>query len=210
MKPLTVLIVDDDLFVRETLAEFLASQGIDCAGTCVDGESALAYLARESTPSAVLLDVRMPGLGGLATLAGIRANHPGVPVLMLTSFDEDATIEQSMREGAAGFVLKNVRPVALGHAVRSAVAGLTVMSTPVAQRVWAVRRVRGAPQSLTERERAVLAAVCAGDSNAAIAGALFLSETSVKQVIVALQRSFGVSNRIQLAIRGSALGLDTA
>ena len=94
--------------------------------------------------------------------------------------------------------------------LRSAVAGLTVMSTPVAQRVWAVRSVQGAPQSLTERERAVLAAVCAGDSNAAIAGALFLSETSVKQVIVALQRSFGVSNRIQLAIRGSALGLDTA
>lgn len=210
MNPLTVLIVDDDLFVRETLAEFLGSQGIDCAGACVDGESALAFLAREAMPSAVLLDVRMPGLGGLATLAGVRANHPGVPVLMLTSYDDDATIEQAMREGASGFLLKNTRPEALGQAVRSAVAGLTVMSTSVAQRVWAVRRVQGAPPALTERERAVLAAVCAGDSNAAIAGALFVSETTVKQVIVALQRSFGVSNRIQLAIRGSALGLDTA
>ena len=208
MNPLTVLIVDDDLFVRETLAEFLGSQGIDCAGACVDGESALAFLAREAMPSAVLLDVRMPGLGGLATLAGVRANHPGVPVLMLTSYDDDATIEQAMREGASGFLLKNTRPEALGQAVRSAVAGLTVMSTSVAQRVWAVRRVQGAPPALTERERAVLAAVCAGDSNAAIAGALFVSETTVKQVIVALQRSFGVSNRIQLAIRGSALGLD--
>ena len=156
-------------------------------------------------PSAVLLDVRMPGLGGLATLVGIRANHPGVPVVMLTSYDDDDTNEQAMREGAAGFLLKNTRPVALRHAVRSA-----VMSTQVAQRVWAVRRVQGAPPSLTERERAVLAGVCAGDSNAAIAGALYLSETTVKQAIVAMQRSFGVSNRIQLAIRGSALGLDTA
>ena len=121
-----VLLVDDDLMVRETLAEYLAASGIDVIGLCADGPAAIAAVD-ELEPGVVLMDIRLPGMSGVDATRAILQEHPDVRVVALTTFDDDGSIAAIFDAGGAGYLLKNTRPAALAEAVRAAHSGLSVV-----------------------------------------------------------------------------------
>jgi DNA-binding NarL/FixJ family response regulator len=183
-----VLLVDDQELVRAGLRGILREQlGFEIAGECADGTE-VAAAAAGSRPDIVLMDVRMPGLDGVAATRRLRAQQPEVPVLALTTFDDDEALAGMLRAGAAGFVLKGIPAEELHRAVRAVAGGGAWLDPAVTTRVLAVYREaplrssrrRGALDTLTGRERDVLALIGLGRTNAEIAQDLFVSEGTVK------------------------------
>jgi DNA-binding NarL/FixJ family response regulator len=183
-----VLLVDDQDLVRAGLRGILREQlGFEIAGECADGTEVLAAV-RVCDPDVVLMDVRMPCLDGVATTRQLRAERPSIPVLALTTFDDDEALAGMLRAGAAGFVLKGVAAQELHRAVRVVAAGGAWLDPGVTARVLAVYRASptsapdrsGALDSLTGREREVLGLIGQGQTNAEIAGHLFVGEGTVK------------------------------
>ena len=183
-----VLLVDDQDLVRAGLRGILRSQfGFEIAGECADGTEVLAAVAA-CEPDIVLMDVRMPLLDGVAATRRLREARPGLPVLALTTFDDDEALAGMLRAGAAGFVLKGIPAEELHRAVRIVAAGGAWLDPSVTSRVLAV--YRAAPPSppgpppelrlLTSREREVLALIGRGRTNAEIAGELVVGEGTVK------------------------------
>jgi DNA-binding NarL/FixJ family response regulator len=183
-----VLLVDDQDLVRAGLRGILRETfGFEIAGECADGSEALAAV-RLANPDIVLMDVRMPRLDGVAATRLLRAERRSLPVLALTTFDDDEALAGMLRAGAAGFVLKGVPADELHRAVRSVAAGDAWLDPTVTARVLAVYRNaptgRAAPTALlnqlTERERDVLTLIAEGRTNAEIAERLFIGDGTVK------------------------------
>jgi DNA-binding NarL/FixJ family response regulator len=183
-----VLLVDDQDLVRAGLRGILRqSFGFEIAGECADGSEALAAVER-TNPDIVLMDVRMPRLDGVAATSLLRAERPSLPVLALTTFDDDEALAGMLRAGAAGFVLKGVPAHELHRAVRTVAAGDAWLDPAVTSRVLAV--YRNAPTAstpptatldqLTERELDVLTLIGQGRTNTEIAEQLFIGEGTVK------------------------------
>ncbi|MDO3705742.1 response regulator transcription factor [Micromonospora sp. C28SCA-DRY-2] len=208
-----VLLVDDDALVRTGLRLMLGgAPDLDVVGEAADGADVVDAVAR-LRPDVVLMDVRMPVLDGIAATRnlGSRAGHRPA-VIVLTTFDADATVLEALRAGAAGFLVKHTPPERIVDAVHRAAAGEPVLSPTVARalidRVAAGgdpvderrRRARERFALLTERERQVARAVAEGLSNADIAGRLFLSVGSVKAHISSALTRLDMTNRIQLAL----------
>jgi DNA-binding NarL/FixJ family response regulator len=201
-----LLIVDDDLFVREALADFLAgADDIEVVGSCPDGEAAVDA-ARAVPLDVVLMDVRMPGMGGLEAARAILRLQPATRVLAITSFDDDLTIARFFDLGGAGYLLKDTRPAALVDAVRAAHSGLTVVPPAMIRRWGAAHGERPVPQ-LSERELLVLQGLREGLTISEIADRLFLSPTTIKAALGDLRDKLGAPTRGHLLARALELGL---
>ncbi|MEV0224573.1 response regulator transcription factor [Streptomyces sp. NPDC050704] len=189
-----VLLADDHPVVREGLAAMLATQpDLTVVGEAATGTEALHRTA-SLAPDVVLMDLQMPGMDGIAATAAIRAAHPEVRVLVLTTYDTDADITAAVDAGAVGYLLKDTGRHELCEAVRTAARGGSALSPGVAAKVLAhLRGDRGA--GLSGRELEVLSAVARGQSNKQIARALRLSEATVKTHLLHIYAKLGVGDR---------------
>lgn len=204
--PIRLLIVDDDLYVRESLTDYLADAAdIEIAGSCADGAEAVAAV-RAAPFDIVLIDIRMPVMDGLQASRAILELRPATRILAVTSFDDDQSIAKFFDLGGAGYLLKDTRPSALVEAVRAAHAGITVIPPGTIRRWSAVHEARPVPE-LTEREQQVLQALQEGLTTREIADRLFLSITSIKGTIGDLRGKLGAPTRGHLLSRALELGL---
>jgi DNA-binding NarL/FixJ family response regulator len=212
-----VLIVDDEELVRTGLRLILeAEPDLTVVGSASDGFSAVAAV-RRFRPDVVLMDIRMPGLDGLAATRQILGEPDGVPcrVVILTTFDVDEHVYEALRAGASGFLLKDVPADQLVHAIRVAAAGEALLAPTVTRRLIAAF-TRQAPVpagttvglgDLTSREVEVLTLLAEGLSNAEIARRLFLGEATVKTHVARILTKLGVRDRVQAVIVAFRAGL---
>ena len=209
-----VLVVDDDALVRSGLTLMLGGAGdVEVVGEQADGTGVVAAVERLD-PDVVLMDLRMPGLDGIATTRALTARDGDRPaVVVLTTFDTDDQVLGALRAGAAGYLLKHTPPGQIVDAVRRAAAGEPVLSPGITRSVIALASTRapaGPARSrldrLTGREREVARAVADGLSNAEIATRLYLSVGSVKTHLSAALAKLDLTNRVQLAILAHEAG----
>ncbi|MEW2632096.1 response regulator transcription factor [Streptomyces sp. NPDC048389] len=208
--PVRVLLVDDEELVRTALHRILDSADAVSVAAACDGPDAVAA-ARRHAPDVVLLDIDMPGAGGLDVLRELRALPDPPVVAMLTALDRADHVERALRDGASGFLLKTTEPRFFVDAVRLLAAGGVICTPPGSAAVLGrcTRSALAAPAAapaaaddlggLTGRERDVLALIAAGLSNADIATHLGMGVTTVKTHIGALKRKLAVTSRVGLA-----------
>jgi len=215
----TVLVVDDDALMRAGLRAVLASDdGIAVVGEAADGSEAIAQ-ARALRPDVVLMDVRMPGLDGISATREVLAASDGVRVVILTTFEQDDYVFGALRAGASGFLLKRARPEELLAAVHAVAAGDSLLS-PSVTRTVIDRLARTAPSDgaggdagsaaldeLTPREFEVLELLARGLSNAEIAAALFVEESTVKTHVKRVLTKLRLRDRVQVVIYAYESGL---
>ena len=197
--PIRVLIVDDHPVVRQGLRVLLEVQdGIEVTGEAGDGPTALA-LAAEHQPDVILLDLKLPGLDGLAVLEQLK--NTTAKVLVLTSVTDPVAAGRAMREGAAGVLYKDVDPDALVRAIRAVHDGHLLLAPGAAGTLLqpATWQNRGL-DALTAREREVLAELAKGRSNREIARALHVAEKTVKAHVSSVLAKLGVQDRTQAAL----------
>ncbi|TDC94644.1 response regulator transcription factor [Nonomuraea deserti] len=209
-----VLIADDQALVRAGVRMLLQAAGdMEVVGEAVDGTEAVR-LAERHVPDVILMDLRMPKVDGLEAIKRVLRARPGVRIVVLTTFAEDANVYAALRAGAVGFLVKDDDPERMVDAVRRAAAGEQLLAPSVLRRV--VERFLAAgeehvapapPAGLTEREIEVLALVGAGLSNAEIAEKLHVGVTTVKTHIAAAMDKLGLRNRIQAAVVAHRTGL---
>ncbi|MFW3172056.1 response regulator [Geodermatophilus sp. CPCC 206100] len=207
MRAIRVLVVDDHPVYRDGVADSLGdADDVEVVGTAADGEAAVAAVERHR-PDVVLMDLRMPGTGGVAATARISATHPGTAVVVLTMSDDDDSVFAALRAGARGYLLKESEAADILRAVRAAARSEAVFGPRIADRVlafFASSRARSAAvpfPELTDREREVLDLVAHGLPNAAIAARLFLSEKTVRN------RVSDVLTKLHAASRAEAVAL---
>ena len=203
----SLLVVDDHPVVRDGLrGMFAATTGFAVVGEAADGREAVT-LAADLRPDVVLMDLRMPGGGGLPATASIAASHPGTAVVVLTMSDDDDSVFAALRAGARGYLLKESEGADIARAVRAAARSEAVFGPRIADRVLAFfassrGRSTAVPfPELTDREREVLDLVAHGLPNAAIATRLFLSEKTVRN------RVSDVLTKLHAASRAEAVAL---
>jgi DNA-binding NarL/FixJ family response regulator len=191
---ISVLIVDDHPVVRQGLRALLEVQDdMTVAGEAGDGPAAIS-LAESLRPDIVLLDLKLPGMDGVAVLQPLRA--AGLRVLVLTSATEPSTAAAAVRAGAAGVVYKDIDPAALVRAIRSVHDGNVLLAPEAVGSL-----IRGSrADTLTAREREVLAGIADGKSNREIARLLRVSEKTVKAHVSAVLAKLGVQDRTQAAV----------
>jgi DNA-binding NarL/FixJ family response regulator len=195
-----VLIVDDHPVVRQGLRALLEVQdGIEVAGETGDGATALA-LAAEQEPDVILLDLKLPGLDGLAVLGELRARATRSRVLILTSVTDDAAAAAAIRGGAQGVLYKDVDPDALVRAIRAVHDGHLLLAPEAAGTLLQASTSDRGLDALTARERQVLAELAQGRSNREIARALHVSEKTVKAHVSSVLGKLGVQDRTQAAL----------
>ncbi|MFK0259227.1 response regulator [Streptomyces sp. NPDC090445] len=214
--PIRVMIADDQMMVRQGFTVLLNAQpDIEVVGQAVDGADAVAKTA-ELGPDVVLMDIRMPGMGGIeATSAITAATGSAVKVLVLTTFDLDEYVYEALRAGASGFLLKDASADQLAEAVRVVAAGEALLSPNITKRLITEFSRLGAPRApskariaeLTERETEVLALIAQGLSNAEIAARLVVAEQTVKTHVGRILVKLGLRDRTQAAVFAYESGL---
>ncbi len=206
-----VLIADDHAVVRQGLRTFLElHDDIAVLGEAADGESALT-LAASLQPDVVLMDLVMPGLGGVGAIEALRASGSTARVIVLTSFLDEDKVLPAVRAGAAGYLLKDVAPAELVYAIRTVHGGDALLHPAVAARVLreltADTGRRERHEALTSRERQVLALIARGRPNKAIALELDVAEKTVKTHVGNILAKLGLSDRTQAALYALREGL---
>lgn len=210
----SVVLVDDQALVRQGIRTLLEMAGIDVVGEAQDGRSAAESIAFLQ-PDVALLDLRMPKYDGLWALEELSRRSCGVPVLVLTTFDDDELVLRALGAGARGYLLKDVTLDQLTRAVSTLADGGTLVAPAITAQVLRAVRTGEAPglpgsahlQSLTDRELEVLRLVAGGFSNKEIAGALFLAEGTVKNHISALLLKLGARDRTNAVLRALHEGI---
>ena len=212
-----VLVVDDEELVRTGLRLILeAEPDLTVVGTASDGASAVTAVQR-FRPDVVLMDIRMPGLDGLAATRQIlRGSEPAAcKVVVLTTFDVDEHVYAALQAGASGFLLKDVPADQLVQAIRVAAAGEALLAPSVTRRLIEAF-VRSAPgpvgsrrrlADLTAREEEVLVLLAGGLSNAEIAARMFVGEATVKTHVARILAKLGVRDRVQAVVTAYESGL---
>jgi DNA-binding NarL/FixJ family response regulator len=217
-----VLIVDDHAMVRRGMRDFLGlHDDLEVVGEAADGLAALEATAA-LLPDVVVMDLMMPGLDGIGATAELKARHPAVEVIAITSFIEEDRITAALEAGATGFLLKDAEADDLAKAIRAAHGGEVYLDPAVAGIV--ARRMRtgpggaGAPGNdaeaaldrLTARERDVLACVARGLSNRAIAAELGVAERTARTHVSNILAKLGLTSRTQAALFAVERGLGPA
>ena len=218
---ISVLVVDDVELVREGLRMILdAEPDLAVVGTACDGAQAVSEV-RRLRPDVVLMDIRMPGLDGLAATRHIlgTAGMPPCRIIVLTTFDVDEHVYEALRAGASGFLLKDVPAAQLVHAIRVVAAGEALLAPSVTRRLIASFTGSPPPRAaepaaglpgvgeLTARELEVLVLLADGLSNAEIAAKLFVGEATVKTHVARVLMKLGVRDRVQAVIVAFRAGL---
>jgi DNA-binding NarL/FixJ family response regulator len=212
-----VLIVDDDALVRAGLSMMLAgSEDVRVVAEASDGAQVGAAFDAYR-PDVVLMDIRMPGVDGLAATEALCRREGAPQVIVLTTFDADDHVLRALRAGAAGFLLKDTPPPEIVRAIRLVAAGEAMLSPAVTRRLIqhvaddgvAGRRAHAAERldRLTDREREVAVAIGQGKSNAEIAGELFMSVATVKAHVSRLLQKLDLDNRVQIALLAHDAGV---
>ncbi|MCX4527124.1 MULTISPECIES: response regulator transcription factor [unclassified Streptomyces] len=214
--PIKVMIADDQMMVRQGFTVLLNAQpDIEVIGQAVDGADAVAKVA-ELGPDVVLMDIRMPGMGGIEATSVITGDPAAaVKVLVLTTFDLDEYVYEALRAGASGFLLKDASADQLAEAVRVVAAGEALLSPNITKRLITEFSRMGAPRGpskarlgeLTERETEVLSLIAQGLSNAEIAGHLIVAEQTVKTHVGRILVKLGLRDRTQAAVFAYETGL---
>ncbi|MEY8657038.1 response regulator [Brachybacterium paraconglomeratum] len=214
--PIRVLVVDDQSMIRGGFAALLdAQEGIEVVGTAADG-AGITETVRTTRPDVVLMDIRMPRVGGLEATRAVLA-MPGTPpkIIMLTTFDAEEYVFSALRAGASGFLLKDSTPEELVQAVRVVADGESLLAPRVTRALIAdfvarPERAAGADLSmsvLTERELDVLRAVARGLSNREIAAELVMAEQTVKSHVSRILGKLSLRDRAQLVVAAYESGL---
>ncbi|MEV5884321.1 response regulator transcription factor [Streptomyces sp. NPDC052020] len=205
-----VLLVDDHQVVRRGLRTFLEVQDdIEVVGEAADGTEGVDR-AEALKPDVILMDVKMPGMDGVAALRRLRELDNPARVLVVTSFTERRTVVPALRAGAAGYVYKDIDPDALAGAIRSVHAGHVLLQPEVADALLSQEEGgagQGRAGSLTDREREVLGLIADGRSNREIARALVLSEKTVKTHVSNILMKLDLADRTQAALWAVRHGL---
>lgn len=211
-----VLLADDEALIRAGVRLVLeVADDIEIVAEASNGADAVE-LARKHLIDVALLDIRMPGLDGLAAAVEINKVSPRTKVIMLTTFGEDDYVTRALRGGAAGFLLKDTPPDDLIRAVRVAAAGESILSPRVTKQlierfvnhdVSQADEARRRVAALTSRERDVLFYLHEGSSNADIAQALLISEGTAKAHVSRILSALGCTNRVQAAILAHDAGV---
>jgi DNA-binding NarL/FixJ family response regulator len=205
-----VLVVDDDALVRAGLSMvFGGAEDIAIVGEAGDGGE-VAQAVAEHEPDIVLMDIRMPGMDGLAATELLRAQEHAPEVVVLTTFEADDYVLRALRAGASGFLLKDTPPAEIVRAVRAVAAGEPMLSPTITRRLIghvtdseSDERKRHAQEQLdrlTEREREVALAIGLGKSNAEISREVYMSIATVKAHVSRMLEKRRLNNRVQIAL----------
>ena len=208
--PIRVLVVDDHALFRRGICEVLGEEeGIEVVGACEDGASAAAA-AEQLVPDVVLMDVRMPGSGGIEATRRLAASLPSARVIVLTVSDEEEDLYEAIKAGAAGYLLKEVSIEEVADAVRAVVQGKTLISPSMATKLIvefaSLARRADAEQDpvpaprLTDRELEVLKLVARGLSNRDVGVELFLSESTVKNHVRNILEKLQLHSRMEAVL----------
>jgi DNA-binding NarL/FixJ family response regulator len=206
-----VIVVDDDPFIRQSLQVLLGMDpDIEVIGTASEGNEALNLLQTGHVADVILMDIRMPGCGGVEGTEIIKKAFPLVSVLMLTTFDDDEYIIEALRNGASGYLLKNIPPDRIIQGIKTVYEGNMLIHPDIARKLATFLQPVARSESpkvqplesygLTKTELAVVASIAEGHSNKEIAGELFLSEGTVKNYITDILSKLELRDRTQIAI----------
>jgi DNA-binding NarL/FixJ family response regulator len=207
-----VLLVDDHALVRDGLAALLDGMGgFDVVGEAGTGEDAVVQ-AQLLRPDVVLMDVRLPDVDGVEATRRIRAAVPGTAVLMLSMYDDDATVFAAMRAGAQGYLLKDAEPDDVAGGIRAVTSGQAIFGPGVAQRMLtflsSAQPTADYPfPQLTERERLILERLAAGRRTGEIATELFLARKTVSNQLTSVFAKLGVADRAEAVAKAREGGL---
>ena len=200
---LRVLVADDHPPMRMGLVALIKSQpGMDVIAEASDGERAIE-LYDELRPDVVLMDLRMPGMGGVEAILAIRNKHPDARVIVLSTYDADEDIYRAIQSGAKSYLLKDMSTEEIASTIRGVCAGHSFLPDQVAERLTASSH----RQHLTERERDVLEALIKGRSNKEIASSLSISEDTVKSHLKTLFAKLRVRDRTGAAVEAIRHGI---
>jgi DNA-binding NarL/FixJ family response regulator len=192
--PIRLLIVDDHPVVRDGLRGLFADDpDFQVVGEAANGAEAVARVERGGA-DVVLMDLRMPEMGGVEAITRLRRTAPGVRVLVLTTYDTDSDVPPAIEAGATGYLLKDAPREELIRAVRAAFAGEAVLSPAVARRLMG-QVGKPPPEALSQRELEVLALIADGATNREAAAKLFVSEATVKTHLLHAYEKLGVRDR---------------
>jgi DNA-binding NarL/FixJ family response regulator len=208
--PIRVLVVDDDALVRAGLSMMVGgADDIAIVGEAADGSEVERAVA-DHRPDVVLMDIRMPGMDGLAATELLRSHEDAPEVVVLTTFEADDYVLRALRAGASGFLLKDTPPAEIVRAVRAVAGGEPILSPAVTRKLIGHvtggdnhdrrREARDALARLTEREREVAVAVGLGKSNAEIGRELYMSVATVKAHVSHVLEKLELNNRVQIAL----------
>jgi DNA-binding NarL/FixJ family response regulator len=211
-----IMLVDDQALFRESLALLLGAQpDLLVVGEAANGEAALQLIA-QIRPQVVLMDLRMPILDGITATRRLRAEHPEVKVIALTTFDDDADVFAALRAGAIGYVLKDVSGETLFAAVRAAARGESLLPPTIAAKVVAElnrtaasspARMQPLADPLSERELEIVRLLSRGSTNREIAATLILAEGTVKNHLTNILGKLGARDRAQAVLIAKDLGI---
>lgn len=210
--PIRVVIADDQPLVRTGLRMVLSEEpGLEVVGEAADGASAIELCVAE-VPDVVLMDVRMPGVDGIAATRAVTALPEAPRVLVLTTFDLDEVVYDALHAGASGFLLKDAPEERLVTAIRVVADGGSLFAPSVTRRLIEefAARPRSTPTvipDLTEREVEVLRLIARGLSNAEIGSRIYVTENTVKSHVARILAKLGVRDRVQAVVLAYESGL---
>jgi len=212
-RPIRVLLVDDHAVVRKGLRALLDREsGVEVSGEAEDGEQALRAADR-LRPDVILMDLEMPGIGGVEAIRSITETHPDAKVVVLTSHAAEEDVFPALKAGALGYLLKHSAPEDVLQAIRQAYRGETVLHPAIARMVLQeLHRPTAAKQPrtadpLSERELDVLRLIARGMSNQDIADALVVGEATVRSHVSSILRKLQLASRTQAALYALREGL---
>ncbi len=208
MKAPTVVIVEDHVLVRQSVAKTLTTEGIEVLGEASRGDEAIPLVDRLH-PDVVILDIGTPGMDGLEVARILKDRAEAPRVLFMTMREDDATVWQAVRIGADGYVLKTASTEELVQAVRAVAEGGSYLSAPVARRVMQIASGErsSVPAGLTDREYEILRLLAQGNRPTEIASKLFVSVKTVKNHLTSIYAKMGVATGAQAVAEAYRLGL---